>query len=213
MKNSKISAVLIFMLTFPSIAFSQIKFDIHANYGVSNFIEKNNELSVVTGNYYTSLPSFTVGTEVLYSFNNSKFGIISGINISSFASENHMSDDFNDPNYKGPRSWDERFNSLLVPLKLNYQFEEWIHLYAGFANTIHLTKPKDIILQKINNYTFNFTGGVDFIIKKKVIIGAMYYRDIRPTMLLLQAPPKPEIYNITYSIEQITVKIGYIIGD
>ncbi len=213
MKKLKLNTSLIFILFLPSVAFTQIKFDIHTNYGVSKFIVRNNELSVVVGNYYTSLPSFALGTEALYSFNNSEFGIISGLNYAWFASENNMPDDFNDPNYTGSRKWDERFSSLLIPIKLNYQFEKWVHINAGVANTIHFTKSKDITTKKINNYTLNFIAGIDFIIKKRVLIGAMYYRDIRPTMLLLQAPPQPETYNIKYSIEQITVKIGYIIGD
>ncbi|MEA3317121.1 MAG: outer membrane beta-barrel protein [Bacteroidota bacterium] len=211
MNNLKISTLLLVMLIIPSLAFTQIKFGIHANYGISNFIEKNNEPSVIVGNYYTSLPSYSFGFEALYSFSDSKFGFKSGLSFSSFASENHMPDDFNAPNYTGPRSWDEKFNSMSIPLKLNYQFEKWVHINAGVANTIHLIKPKDITTNKINDYTLSFIGGIDFIIKKRVIIGAMYYRDIRPTMLLLQAPPQPETYNVKYSIEQITFKIGYII--
>lgn len=199
------------MLTLSSLAFSQIKFDIHANYGVSKYIVRNNESSVVDANYYTSLPSYAVGTEALYSFSGSKFGIVSGLNYVSFASENNMPDDFNDPNYTGPKKWNERFNSLMIPVKLNYQFEKWVHVNVGVANTIHFIKPKDITTKKINDYTLNFIGGIDFIIKRRLIVGAMYYRDIRPTMLLLKAPPLPETYNVKYYIEQITFKIGYII--
>jgi len=200
-----------FMLIMPGLASAQIKFGIHANYGISKFIEKNNEPSVVIGNYYTSLPSYTVGSEALYFFNNSKFGIVSGLNFASFASENHMPDDFNDPNYTGQLKWKENFYSLSLPLKVNYKFEEWVHINAGLSNTLILNEPDEIFIQKINKYTLNFTGGIDFIIKQRIIIGASYYRDILPTMERLKEPPKPETYNIKYSIEQITIKLGYIL--
>jgi hypothetical protein len=206
--NNK-SSLIFLMLILPNLTIAQIKFGIHANYGISNIIEKNNESSVVDGNYYSSLPSYSIGSDAFYSFNDSNFGIISGLNFSSFASENHLPDDFIDPNYKGQRKWVEKFHSLSFPIKLNYQFEEWIHLNVGIANTIHLTKTKDITTKKINDYTLNFTGGIDFIIKQRMVIGVMYYRDLLPTMLLLQEPPKPETYNIKYSVEQITIKVGF----
>ena len=189
--------------------YAQLKFCIHANCGISTFIEKDNEPQLEIGNYYTALPSYGFGGDAVYSFKNSKFGIISGLNVSSFASENHLPDHFIIPEYGWPdkrRNWEERFYSLSIPLQLNYKFEEWIHINGGLSNTVHLNKPKDIIFsKKINQYTLNFIGGIDFVIKQRVIIGAMYYRDIIPTMLYKNTD------DIKYSIEQITVKIGFIL--
>ncbi len=216
MKTLRINTLLLFfVITFHTVSFAQIKYSVHANCGISNFIEKNKEPSLITANRYTRLPSFTVGTEGLYTFNNSKIGIISGVNISLFASENHMPDDFEvppfSPPYTGPMEWKEKLYSLSIPLKLNYNFEEWLHFNAGFANTFHL-KNDNISAKKINIYTLSFVGGFDFVIKKKFTIGAMYYRDILPSMKLLKPLSNTETFNIKYSIEQITLKIGYIIN-
>lgn len=200
---------LVLVSFLPCLVFAQIEFSVYGNYGLSNFIEKNSE-TIVVGNYYNKLPSYSLGGEMLYSFSNSNLGLISGLNYSSFGAENHMPDDFVDPNYTGSRSWEERFYSLSLPLKANYTIEEWVRLNAGLVNTIHLSKPTDLTTKKMNTYTLSFAGGVDFIIKRRFIIGAMYYRDILPTMLLLKAPPKPETYDIKYSIEQYSIKIGYI---
>ncbi len=209
--------LLFFVIVFQSVSFGQIKYTIHANCGISNFIEKNNEPSVVVGNSYTYLPSYTIGGEGLYVFNNSKMGIISGLNFSLFSSENHMPDDFFSQSgssfespYTGEKKWNERFYSLSVPIKVNYKLEKWLHFNAGLANTFHL-KNENISGQKINVYTLNFVGGFDFLIKKKFVVGAMYYRDILPSMRLLKSSPKTDTYNIKYSVQQITVKIGYII--
>jgi opacity protein-like surface antigen len=85
-------------------------------------------------------------------------------------------------------------------------------LNAGLVNTVHLSKPNDLTTKKINTYTLNITGGVDFVVMQRVIVGASYYRDIRPSMMLLQLPSESETYDIKYSIEQITIKLGYIFG-
>lgn len=209
MNNKSKLVFFVLMLLLPNLVTAQINFGIHANFGFSKFIEKNREPAVVVGNYYTTLPSFSIGLDALYSFNNTKFGFITGMNISSFASENNMPDDFDDPSYTGARSWDERFYTLSLPLKVNYKFEEWVHINAGLSNTLILNEPKEIFIQKINKYTLNFTGGVDFIIKQRFLIGATYYRDILPTMIRLKDKSNPETYDIKYSIEQITLKIGF----
>ncbi len=209
-KNSNF-VFFILMLVLPNLANAQLKFNIHANFGTSRFIEKNNEPAVVIGNYYTSLPTYSVGFEALYPFGNSKLGLKSGLAFSSLAAENHMPDDFNNPSYTGPKSWAERFYALSLPLKLNYKFEEWVHINMGLSNTIILNKPNEIFIQKINKYTLNFTGGFDFIIKQRIIIGASYYRDILPTMVRLKDTTNPEQYDIKYSIEQITLKVGYVL--
>ncbi len=214
MKNLKINLLFIFAIISPSIAFSQIKFEIHANCGASNFIEKSKEEFVVTNNYYTYQPSYMVGTECLYNFKSSRFGIISGLNFISFGAKNHMKDltpsPFAPP-YTEPTEWNERVYALSIPLKLNYQFEKWIYINAGFANTLNIIKDKKIVYKKVNFYTLNFVAGFDFIIRKRFIIGAMYHRDILPTMNGIKLSPE-ETLKIKYNIEQITVKIGYVIN-
>lgn len=208
MKNKSI--LVLFMLILPCLAFAQIKFSIYGNYGISKFIEKNNEPTVIIGNYYTSLPSFSIGADALYSFDNSKFGIISGLDFSSFAAENHMPDDFNYPSYTGPKSWDERLYALSLPIKLNFKYEEWAHINVGLSNTFILNEPNEITINKINHYTLNFIGGFEFVIKQRFKIGASYYRDILPTMVCLKGSSNPEAYNINYFVEQFTVKIGFV---
>lgn len=217
MKTLKINILVIFfVLVFQNISFAQIKFTVYGKCGISNFIEKNNEPSIVVANNYTHLPSYTIGAEGLYTFNNTKIGMISGINFSLFSAQNHIPDDFFNnqtpliPPYTGPMEWNERFYSLSIPVKVNYKFEEWLHLNAGFANTFHLKNDK--ISKKTNIYTLNFVGGFDFVIKKKFVFGIMYYRDILPSMRLLKLPSKTETHNVKYFVEQITVKIGYVIN-
>lgn len=210
-KYFKINVLLTLALIMPCVAFTQIQLEIYTNYGISNFKEKNNEFSVVMGNYYTSLPSYSIGVEMLLPIKDSKLGAKSALAFSSFAAENHMPDDFVDPYYTGPRSWDERFYAISVPLKLNYKFENWLHINAGLSNTIILNEPKEIFIHKINRYTLNISSGVDFIIKKRFVVGLMYFRDIIPIMVSLIEPSKPDTWDIKYSVEQITLKIGYVL--
>lgn len=138
---------------------AQINYNIHLSYGVSNLKESDKESSIQIGNYYTKLPSYSLGFELHIPINESKFQVLSGIDFLSLAAKNNMPADFNDPGYTGPKSWEERFYSFSVPIKLNYKFEKWIHLYSGFSNTFHLNNPENMADKKINHYTIGFTGG------------------------------------------------------
>jgi hypothetical protein len=122
-----------------------------------------------------------------------------------------MPDDFNSPDYTGPMSWEERFYSLNIPINLVYKFERWVFLYGGLSNTINLNKPENMFDKKINHYTLGISGGINFLIKNRLIVGVNYYRNIIPTAKLLQLPSKTDTYKISYSFEQINLKIGYII--
>jgi hypothetical protein len=212
MRISSLKIISIGLLFNPVIAFAQLRYDIHLDYGYSNFNERNKETSVQVGNYYTKLPSYSIGCGLYVPFKETKFQLLSGIDFLSLASKNHMPDDFNDPNYTGPKSWEERFYSLSIPLKLGYCFEKWININFGISNTFHVSKPDEMWDKRIINYTIGFSGGIDFLFKKKFILGCNYYRDIIPTAKLLQLPSKTDTYNISYSFELISIKIGYIIN-
>lgn len=198
-------------LFVPVIASAQLNYNFHVSYGFSNLRETNKETAVQVGNYYTKLPSYSFGCGLYVPIKESKFQLLSGIDFLSLASKNHMPDDFNTPGYTGPKSWEERFYSVSVPLCLSYKFERWISLNVGFTNTIHINEPENMTDKKINHYTIGFTGGVDFIIKKRYTIGVNYYRDIIPTAKLLQLPSNSETYKISFPFEQLNIRLGVLL--
>jgi len=212
MKTFYKNIVLTGLLFIPAIAFTQLNYDFHVSYGFSILKEINKEASVQVGNYYTKLPSYSFGCGLYLPIKETKFQILSGINFLSLAAKNHMPDNFNNPGNTGPMSWEERFYSLNVPINLSYKFERWVFLNGGFSNTIHLNKPENMSDKKINHYIIGFSGGVNFLIKKRLTLGVNYYRDIIPTAKLLQLPSKTDTYKISYSFEEVTLKIGYILN-
>jgi len=211
MKSRTIKLFLFALLTFNfTLGNAQLNYSIHAGYGYSNLKERDNDPTVTAGNYYTKLPSYSLGFGIQIPISSSEFQILSGIDFLSLATKNNMPDDFNDPNYTGPKKWDERYYSLAIPLKLGYKFEKWLCLQGGFSNTIHLNEP-DNFGKKINHYTIGFTGEVYFLVMKRLFVGGTYYCDLIPTAKLLQMPSKTETFNISYSFEQFSIKLGVLL--
>ena len=211
MKSQTIKLLIFAIITLNStLGNAQLNYSIHVGYGYGNLKEIDKESTVGVSNNYTKLPSYSLGFGIQIPIVKSKFQIVSGIDFISLAAKNNMPDDFNDPNYTGPKSWDERFYSLAIPLKLGYKFEKWFCIQSGFSNTIHLNEP-EYMTKKINHYTIGFTGEVFFLVKEKFFVGICYYRDLIPTAELLRLPSKTETYNIDYRFEQFSIKLGTLL--
>ncbi len=211
-KNIFLTVVILFLLN--TVSYSQMKYGIFINYGNSNFIEKNKEEAVVIGNKYTKLPSYTIGANIFYSLEAEKKCIFeSGISFTAISAKNTVAEDIaSDSNFVGQSNWNEQFYSIDVPLIFRYKFEKWVHIRAGVTNSFILNEPKEITINKINHYTLSLTGGIDFLIKQKLIVGFNYYRNITSLMQVLQTPNYSDTYDIKYYAEQISFKIGYIIN-
>lgn len=211
MKSQTIKLLIFAFITLNSTSGNaQLNYSIHAGYGYGNLKEIDKEPTVGVGNYYTKLPSYSLGFGIQIPIIKSKFQIVSGIDFISLAAKNNMPDDFNDPNYTGSKSWDERFYSLAIPLKLGYKFEKWLCIQSGFSNTIHLNEP-EYMTKKINHYTIGFTGEVYFIVKERLFVGGSYYREVIPTAKLLRLPSTTETYKISYQFEQFSIKLGVLL--
>lgn len=198
------------ILFFPSSVLAQLNYSIHVQYGYSNLIENNREASLEVGNKYSKLPSYSLGLSLNLPVSTSNYLVSSGVDIISLASKYSLPDDFFDPNYTGPYSWEERYYSLNVPFKLIYKFEGWLLLNVGLSNTIHLKTPETATSKKINYYSLGLSGGFDFLIYKRFLIGCNYSREIIPTAKLLKLPSQTETYDISYSFEHYALKIGYM---
>lgn len=123
------------LLFFSTSLFAQINYNVYAKGGISNFIEKNHQKNFKIANSYTILPSFNIGAEVILPFFNSYFSdlqLITGLDLGTFAAKNNMPDSFEivETPYTGPRSWDERFYSVSIPVRGNFQFEKWVHVFS-----------------------------------------------------------------------------------
>jgi len=206
---------IICFLVFSACLSAQVRYGVYAKGGVSDFIERNFEKSVKFGNSYSSLPSYNFGVDVIFPFSKSDssvFQFISGIDFGSFAAKNSMSESFSAPGYDGPYSWNERLYSLSIPAKVNFKFERWVHVYGGFVYTFNLNKPEEMWNKKFNKSTLSVTGGVDFFILNRFVVGASYYRNVTPLMKILKKPHelKTETFKCSYYVQQICLKIGYI---
>jgi hypothetical protein len=181
---------------------------VYAKGGLSNFIEKDEEESIKIANYYTRMPSFNVGADVIlpiFHKDSSNFKFVAGLDFGYYSAQSNVPERwYSDPQWNGPIKWEDRFYSLSIPVKLNFKFEKWIYLYGGLVNSFQLNTPKNLKDSKINRYSLSFTGGIDFIIMKRFITGASYYRNITPVM---KYSDNCDIY---YYVQQITVKVGYI---
>jgi len=205
-QSSVLCTFILLIISFQSNVNAQIKLAVHTQYGYSNFIEINREPYTRIANYYTKLPSYAIGGETILPFKDSLFFIASGINFLSLAARNNIPAEFITPE-TNPTNWVERFYSIAVPIKVYVPFlEKWILLHVGVSNAFHLNKPKTMWDKNINYYTLSFTGGIDFCIKKRMLVGIAYYREIIPTVKSLIAT------DVSYFYKATTIKIGYVIN-
>ena len=204
---------IVFMLILSANLSAQIRYGVHLKGGVSNFIEKNYTVGNVA-NYYTFLPSYNLGGDIIFPFSKadssnfrfiSDFQFISGLDFGIYGAQNNVPKRwYTLPEWKGPTKWNERLYSLSVPLKLNFKFEKWVHIYGGVVNTFNVAKNKELSYKIVSLYTLNFTGGIDFLIYDRFVIGASYYRNLTHTWKYI---PEDKIF---YYVEQFSVKIGYV---
>ena len=213
----KISLTIFCSLVFTLSLFAQIRYCVYTKGGFSNFIEKNYEKNFQIANDYTALPSFNLGADVYLPFfkaDLTDFQFITGLDFGSFAAKNNIPDSFFEkenpinPPFMGPRSWDERFYSLSVPVKVNFKFEKWVHIYGGLVYTFYLNKPEDIFDKKVYKNTLNFTGGIDFLIMNHFTLGASYYRNLTPSMKFFI--PDQESKSTYWYVQQVCLKVGYV---
>jgi len=214
---------LALMLSLSAILSAQVRYGIHVKGGYSNFVETDYDKIIDVVNVYTKLPSFNLCADVIIPFikaDSSAFQFVTGLDFGSFAAKNSLPDYFFDreddpfnPPYTGPRSWNERFYSLSAPFKLNFKFEKWLYIYGGLAYTCHINKPDEIRDKKISRHTVSLIGGIDFLMLNRFILGASYYKNLTPSMKLLEKSldSKSETAKIFWHVQQISVKIGYII--
>lgn len=214
MKKYTLFFVLLVSIAVLERLSAQIISDVHLFGGFSNLRMKNKEVSVVLGNFYTKLPCYGIGSDIILPFKYSSFGVGAGINFSSLAAKNNMPNDFEidttyNPPYTGPRNWEERFYAIHIPVFLNYKFEKWLEFSTGITNNFYLNKPKEIYDKKINKYTLSFNIQVVFVAKEKIYIGLVYDTELSPVAQQQGYYPDTYLQKIYYYYESIAIKIGY----
>lgn len=183
--------------------FAQIRYGVHLTGGFSNIIEKNYSKPYVSiANYYTALPAYGVGVDIIIPISDTNFHINTGFDFGSFAAKNNIPEHWK-PSISNPDGWTERFYYVSLPVEIGFRFEKWVHVHAGIANKFQLNKPKETG-QDMNRYTPDITGGVDFLVKNRFVIGASYSRNLTSVMKSNHSD------KISYFVQQAVLKIGYV---
>jgi len=204
----KYSIIIVFLLILSAAVSAQMRYGVYVKGGASNFIERDYEGGKNMANYYTFLPSYNLGADVIFPFfkaDLSNFQFITGLDFGMYEAQSNVPERwYSQPEWVGPIKWDMRLYSLSVPLKLNFRFEEWVHVYGGVVNTFNVASNKEMGYRIIRPYTLNFTGGVDFLIYDRFVIGASYYRNLTHAWKYFSG------VDIFFYVQQFSVKIGYV---
>jgi len=181
---------------------NQLPIRLYMESGIGNLIEKNWELYILIGNSYdTYKPYFGLKVTSDFPIMNDKLYAEYGLGMRYFQTFMGLKD------YIPLNSMVKKNDhfTIQVPLKLNYKYEEFIFIAAGFENRFMVNSPPFSLQYKNRGYVLGFSGGVDLILKKKYIVGLDYYRDLTPTFQY-----NTDI-NIDYISQQFGLKLGYIL--
>lgn len=203
-------------LIFGQVLFSQVRYGLSVNTGMSNLYELNQSYVYDENgyriedsyqyngyNYFTSNSAFEITGFVARTIKQSPFSVESGISIGS-ASYNYKTPEiiFSAGDTIHSNSWVERYWSVGIPLKMNYNIEKWLNLNVGLSNIFNVYEDNEIIMNEPNWYTLRGEAGVDFLLFSKFIVGAKYAHDITPFTKL-------DNYDVSYRFEIISLKLGY----
>lgn len=147
----------------------------------------SSSLDIMIGAAFTSYDTKTSD----YIIDNSDNGINSGNGINNAFAEKETSPE-NERNY-----------SITFPIGLNFQYEEWLHLYGGLLLGIYLSySDNKNMYYNIKSNTTGFTAGLNIVLLQRYSIGINYTREMTPLKKMIFS-------NETLNFHQISGRIGY----
>jgi len=203
MRLKKIVFISFIFLSFYSMT-AQIKYDIEVDVGITDFRRTKYESFEIPFIYELGL-NYKLGLGIYFPIEKKKIGIRTGLNIKTSNVKNKIENlDIN----MTPESWIESYYSIDIPIQVSYSFEKWVLFNLGVSNRFNIKHSKEFkygMQKEKRAYTIAFVGGVDFILKKKYILGINYYRDLSTFIKLKE-------FDIYYGYQQVSLKLGYILN-
>lgn len=214
--NKIIRIALGFVLVLSCLQVSaRVHYGFSVNAGLSNLYELNHsylydengyrikgQLEYNSVNYFTSSSMYALEGFVIEPLEQTRFSLEQGLMLES------TSYFFNTPEIIFTKDtifsnkWEERFVSVGIPLRVRYEFENWLTFYLGVNNIFHVYDNNEIIYNKPLLYTLRGEAGVDFTLFSHLIVGAKYAHDISPFTKLSD-------YDVSYRFEIVSLKLGF----
>lgn len=181
--KTKILFLPVFIATIlsPYICSSQVNYGFSGKIGVSNICKIDKDKSGLD-NYFEFSPQYSIDGFIIEKIRDSRCSFEQGLSFESSGAEVWITlyryEDIIASGIDVDRMWSFRTYQLLVPLKIKYDFEEWLTFYAGVSNVFFLKGQSSLV-----NKTYTLRGelGADVLIKKRYMIGINGGYDLLPS--------------------------------
>lgn len=169
-----------FLISFvPILAFSQLKYEIYSNCGVSKFFVENKDENIDLIESYDWHTSFSLGANTFLKFKNTNITMSVGMDYTQFSSKNGYGEEY-DEDFGELKNWTETVHILRFPVQIGYITPDGFFIRGGITNNIFLKKNDYLYFTKVNKYYLGGIINLDYIIKNRFIIGVEIYKDLTP---------------------------------
>lgn len=181
--NTKL--IKLFTLVFflmPLISFAQIDYGMSLAGGVSNIYVLDLDDNSKTVNYFRPYPKLSVGGFIIERISNSRYSFEQGISFERSGSVVWLPldiyEDLINEGYEAEQSCSFNTYQVSVPLKMKYDFENWLAFVLGINNTFYLTDYEYFVNRF---YAIGGILGADIKIGRKFVFGLQCNADFSHT--------------------------------
>lgn len=164
-------------------AFSQLRIAAHAGIGQSLIDKLSLDDGISTSSAYSEALTYNVGATAYYQLSTSSLDLMAGLNYEFLSSE--VDDLFPHDDGIVRLPWNEDFHRITLPIGINFRFDEWLQLYAGYLsyfNVAYSERKESPVYYPgnpiINFYSSGVTAGVNLVFYQRFLIGFNYSREL-----------------------------------
>ncbi len=181
MTTRKILLMLIIGLLLPVFTSAQIKYGISVYGGASNIKINNNDRTISAADDLHPSSHFTFEGFIVEFNKKSRFSFEQGISFETSGVENWIGDEiyqyYLERGVIYSKYYTYRTYQLCIPLRVKYNFKEYLAFHAGVSNVFYLKKQENYVN---NTYALRGELGADVTIAERYIIGIKGSYDITP---------------------------------